>query len=541
MANEYNIDFLDPAAKRTRSFTILEQSVNGPGYANQDTDLTLFGRGHLEYGEFVNENFIHLLENWAAPEDIYPLTAVYDVNDGTYPNTVEIAGERNKSFPVGITVEIEQSDNNNDTYVIASSVLIPQGGNPETFITRVSFKANADNIGGETDGKDLVASTTLGRLKHLNFGAGYPDPTIITAPVIGQTWYNIEQDAISTYDGTRWSSAGKPAFGPQPENPNTGELWYDTAYEDGKGPCIGDQLMIWDGAAWRSTAENYLRLDGGTMCGPIDMAVNNISNINNINTINDITTINSIAAVTGNIGSVQKVFLQTDATTGNEAVRKSFADATYINASGDSMAGQLTMVKGTNIVCQEEIVAPAGGWNGNYYEAGGVGSTNLLRRIDPNAPSPLFVKFTLFPNTVVETTIENKNKPANQDANHNIYLPTIDDLVIEINDTIMFIKDDSTSEWVAFSVQKASGKVVASTAAGYDYQYFPNESSEEAAKTAAVANLFGAGDEIPNGFLITVEGHYRKLVYGGNANVWRTATFRQTYIYDSQDSIWRKL
>lgn len=50
------------------SFSLNPRQKDGPGYTNARTNLTLIGSGSLRYGEDHNENFLHLLENFAAPE-----------------------------------------------------------------------------------------------------------------------------------------------------------------------------------------------------------------------------------------------------------------------------------------------------------------------------------------------------------------------------------------------------------------------------------------------------------------------------------------
>jgi len=56
MPNPYTINFSDPGKS---TFTI------NPGEVNEDTSLKLHGQGTLTYGENLNENILHLLENFA--------------------------------------------------------------------------------------------------------------------------------------------------------------------------------------------------------------------------------------------------------------------------------------------------------------------------------------------------------------------------------------------------------------------------------------------------------------------------------------------
>jgi hypothetical protein len=69
MAAIYIVNFSDPLKT---GFAIRPNERSGPGLVQTDTDLYLHGAGALRYGENLNENFVHLLENFAgatAPEN----------------------------------------------------------------------------------------------------------------------------------------------------------------------------------------------------------------------------------------------------------------------------------------------------------------------------------------------------------------------------------------------------------------------------------------------------------------------------------------
>ena len=65
MPNIYVIDFTDPS---TAGFTIKPGQLDGPTGTVAHTDLRLYGEGHLQWGEGVHENFVHMLENFACPD-----------------------------------------------------------------------------------------------------------------------------------------------------------------------------------------------------------------------------------------------------------------------------------------------------------------------------------------------------------------------------------------------------------------------------------------------------------------------------------------
>ena len=68
MANEtiYIINSTD--GDSGKSFAIQPRTFNGYGGVQQSTDLTLYGNAAPTWGERFNENFYHLLENFACPE-----------------------------------------------------------------------------------------------------------------------------------------------------------------------------------------------------------------------------------------------------------------------------------------------------------------------------------------------------------------------------------------------------------------------------------------------------------------------------------------
>lgn len=83
MATTYTIDFTDTVAKP--SFAIAPFTTDGPVSPNDltldsaasaaNTSLLLHGKGVPNYGERVNENLIHLLENFASDvEPVFPTT-----------------------------------------------------------------------------------------------------------------------------------------------------------------------------------------------------------------------------------------------------------------------------------------------------------------------------------------------------------------------------------------------------------------------------------------------------------------------------------
>lgn len=78
MAVNYIIDFSDPGVP---SFVI------GPGQTNNDFSIRLYGQGATNYGEGINENLLHMLENFAhtvAPTNPTLGQFWYDKGEGIF-------------------------------------------------------------------------------------------------------------------------------------------------------------------------------------------------------------------------------------------------------------------------------------------------------------------------------------------------------------------------------------------------------------------------------------------------------------------------
>lgn len=65
MADTYLVQHADTTVP---SITIQPGTVDGPGQLNQNTDLLLPGQGLLLYGQMLDQDLLHLLENFASPQ-----------------------------------------------------------------------------------------------------------------------------------------------------------------------------------------------------------------------------------------------------------------------------------------------------------------------------------------------------------------------------------------------------------------------------------------------------------------------------------------
>ncbi len=138
----------DLTQREADSFIIGPGELNGPGGLAQDSDLELYGFGAIKWGEGVNQNQYRMLESNACPE--------------------KVAGD----FLVG-------TDDPNG-FVPGTGSFVPNAGSP---------------INGAVP-KDMY---------DLGIGNG------ITAPLIGQLWYNTTQSILYNNEPAGWTTVFQEA------------------------------------------------------------------------------------------------------------------------------------------------------------------------------------------------------------------------------------------------------------------------------------------------------------------------------------------
>ena len=139
----------------------------------------------------------------------------------------------------------------------------------------------------------------------------------INNPLEGQNWWNITQKKLYVFDGSNWQKIGTSTGSVAPTPASEGDLWFDD---------IAQQLKVYNGGAFVSTALQYLRLDG-------TVAMLNNLNMNGqaINFVAD----NPVAGT----DAANKNYVDALGT----ALAGGSLDALYVNVTGDTMVGDLIL------------------------------------------------------------------------------------------------------------------------------------------------------------------------------------------------------
>jgi len=253
MATVYSINYTDT---NEPGFIINPNQIDGSTGSNSNSSLILHGTGRLKYGEALNENLLHLLENFASPERAMPLVSAIqnaDNNGSVGTHFVSYFGDTTSDFISGFIFDIGGSTGsiNNGTYTTVSSSY----DQPSNLTTVIIVEAFPDD-----------QAATLGNVEYTIVE---PDPSMLFPPyTIGQLWFNKTDDKLYIYrnvsntatDIFQWILVGSgSAFESTPEEPllpTDGMLWYDT---------VTDQLMVYNAGTFDSVADRYVLKAGDTI------------------------------------------------------------------------------------------------------------------------------------------------------------------------------------------------------------------------------------------------------------------------------------
>lgn len=327
----YFINFADPLRNRfptglnygeqVYAFAIAPGGFNGPGGSVSSSNLRLYGRGALEWGEAVDENMLRLAENFS----------------GSTPPPFAVGGQLwletrlyFKTPTVWYRFNLETSTPGNSMWDI-----LPQIPSPGTGIGIVSGGVAAgtgSNVpptnpqpgsywftAGGPSGNDAfglpLKPNTLYRWDQpfKQMPAGWIErvrtddtlaPTITTNPRRSLLyWAEFEQG---------WTSAPVSIVAPTAPTPGTtGGFWFNTT--DG-------QPYVFDGTTWdqivtvpfANGATGYVQKAGDTMSGILSMGGNRITNV-------------------------------ADPIGAQDAVTLTYANVNFVNTAGDTMSGPLIL------------------------------------------------------------------------------------------------------------------------------------------------------------------------------------------------------
>jgi len=260
MATVYSIQHTDT---NKPSFIINPSQINGFGGPKSNSSLILHGTGRLKYGEALNENFLHLLENFSSPARALPLIVSIqgaDDNGGAGVDYVEIFDDKTDIFINDFEFQIVGSTSaiNDNNYLVASSSY-----NQPLNLTTIILQT-------------ILPDAQAAFLGNVSYNVVEPDPLMVVPPYnSGQLWFNKTDSVLYIYrdiSGTgtfQWDYAGRLGVTVEPPTfPHEGDLWYDQSVP---------QLKVYTGAAFVSTADRYV-LKGGDTITVNDNSVGAIGN-----------------------------------------------------------------------------------------------------------------------------------------------------------------------------------------------------------------------------------------------------------------------
>jgi len=310
MVTSYIVNFTDP---EVTAFTVNPFTTDGPVAPNTlelsstavraSSSLLLYGKGHPDYGERIQENLINLMENFSgATEPTFPVSGQTWFARITYafvgvgsPNNASLfrwqddSSLANGGEWITLTFQGVAGTQTTDEYVT---------GNTPTGLT----SANDGSFWLDTNGSPLVpelhlyvnnSSTNLsaGFLKRemedltgLVGAGGSFSSQVPGSPLLGEY---LPQKQLKVYDGVEWKNSGNVYVNHVPPSSSSiGDLWYQVGVVGSPpagSPTLGggggplSQLFIWarpgPGKTPRWLSTGYLDRSGDTMTGTLSFGL----------------------------------------------------------------------------------------------------------------------------------------------------------------------------------------------------------------------------------------------------------------------------
>lgn len=365
----YNIDFSDPLRP---GISVPPGTFNGPGGSVSSTTLRLYGEGHHNWGESVNENLVRLAENFAsATPPVNPVGGQTWLRQRLYHRDASI------SLPApGAGAELPATAGTFSRYKInvnLSGQVI--GGTWESigvsvYNGTISSHNNTSNIIG-----DYIYSTVDSKLYRWD-SIGQQQSTVKwnerLMSVASAAPAGIPTQDLVAWNGfdQTWTSTHSVVGGSSPSNPIEGQLWFDDN---------NVQLNIWDGSSWQLVGAGNADLDLNNtyrvinMLDPVnpqDAATKNYVDSNFVDITGD--------TMTGPLNmSNQRITSVGSAVAGTDALNRDTADARYVNITGDRMTGTLEVGSSTGIRFTPVSGTPANEYASFRFNFSGGGTSSL--------------------------------------------------------------------------------------------------------------------------------------------------------------------
>lgn len=415
MSTVYAIQFTDSSLPGKTTFTIAPAQHDGPDQLltlpphpeKAHTTLTLFGQGALRYGQMIDDNFLHLLENFASDgiEPVLPTIGqtwfdfsvstlkVYTASGWTLapgnvisfnfnllavtlaPLKLYIAGNQSAIFTPGTNFTVGNDSSfpaNNGVYQVVS-VFFNSGTN-RTEITSTAYAPTVPVAQGLPSGQVEVSQAPTSPI----IGQVYFDYTTVPPSLTvwdGVTFVPIQTSVSTTtlnMNGNSITNLANASFNINGFTPGGPGAWQISGNHAALF-AAGDIVYV-DNNTDPASNTTYTVISAGnsgpntviTVTGPVPGTA---------------TATGNLANGTGglNVASASALFLKIDGTNGpmtgflnmgahqinnmanptlaQDAVTLSFADGRYVNVTGDTMTGSLVfsgvgipMDMGTNLI-----------------------------------------------------------------------------------------------------------------------------------------------------------------------------------------------
>lgn len=296
MVANYFINFTDPEVP---PFNINAFTSNGPATPTSlvlnstavtaRTSLLLYGKGHPEYGERIQEHLINIMENFSgASEPTNPISGQTWFSRITYVRTggspalfyrwQDDANDPNEGSWIALTPVASNPTNADEVITSATQ--------PTGTITNGAFwyqppvgsplpTQGTLHIGVNTTTSNISPASEWRPREFEDFSLNAV-PEIVGAPNPAE--YQ-PQKQLKVFDGVKWKNTGNVFSGEfAPQRPVNGDMWFRTSGSPASvvgSPEIplpnGNQLFIWQHGEWLPTG--YVDTGGDTMVGTLQFGV----------------------------------------------------------------------------------------------------------------------------------------------------------------------------------------------------------------------------------------------------------------------------